>query len=528
MSVYAHLSLSVDHYELYVTNKSTEDDLNDDEISSASEWKIHLEPCIDLANLLYCKSDIAQAKLSSIAINSLPLCYSKSEKINVYVNLPASLGTCNQYYNTENIQDFNKIPYIIQLEDIITNVPSEAVEYLDDKLNLPSFHFLLRSTLRIILDTQVFIENHYPKLSQNDLKLLHYYLDISIFSRHIISKQLCTLTSTTLDLDDHIEFKNKKGLSKTTETEWLDESSSLRPIEDRPQPGFGGNSINLSVFNDVNFKAAYNSHDSPKNMIETETLRWLNDMMIIDTEDEDHANEPLTDKSRKTLEAIIEANKNLVLLAEKTRDVLNALEKHIKPSASVKAQDELIKLTLNHRTRKLKCTINSKPFFSSEVGVSLTIILPEHCSHVLGANGKNVKVKLGPISYHDQNTMPTTLISNHVQHSSQMLAFPVRPIPRVIHLVSDLCQNLKRDFWLRDTKYENCHLLSSITLDESHIETGFIHIVNPDAHNHRLNNSKLLLSQFNVHLIDDQFQKILFQQKTYVSLQIILSPYVSP
>ena len=110
--------------------------------------------------------------------------------------------------------------------------------------------------------------------------------------------------------------------------------------------------------------------------------------------------------------------------------------------------------------------------------------------------------------------MPTTLISNHVQHSSQMLAFPVRPIPRVIHLVSDLCQNLKRDFWLRDTKYENCHLLSSITLDESHIETGFIHIVNPDAHNHRLNNSKLLLSQFNVHLIDDQFQKILFQQKS--------------
>ena len=79
-----------------------------------------------------------------------------------------------------------------------------------------------------------------------------------------------------------------------------------------------------------------------------------------------------------------------------------------------------------------------------------------------------------------------------------------------------------------NSKYENCHLLSCISLDDTCIESGFIHVVNPDADNHRLSNSKLLLNQFRVHLIDDQFRKILFQQKTYVSLQIVLSPYVSP
>ena len=171
MSIYAHLSSSVDSYELYVDNKSTEDDLDSNEISSASEWQVHLEPCIDIANLLYCKSDIAQAKVTSITINSLPLCYSKTEKISVFVHLPPSLATCNQLFNTENLELFNDMPYYLQFEDYITNIPTEAVTYVDKKLHLSTIHFLLRSTLRIILDTQVFQEDHYPKLSLNDIKI---------------------------------------------------------------------------------------------------------------------------------------------------------------------------------------------------------------------------------------------------------------------------------------------------------------------------------------------------------------------
>ena len=528
MSVYAHLSSSVDSYQLYVNNKSTEDDLDSNEISSASEWLVHLEPCIDIANLLYCKSDIAQAKVTSIAINSLPLCYSKSEKISIFVHLPPELAGCNQLFNTENLEKFNDMPYYLQLEDLITNVPTQAVTYVDEKLHLSTIHVLLRSTLRIILDTQVFLEDHYPKLSINDIKILHFYVDIATFSRLVIHKQLCPILQINEDLEEYLVFKDKRGISKRTENKWLSESSSLRPIDERPNSGFGDNNMNLEIFNEINFETAYRTPQDggPVTLIHRETLRWLNDIMVLDTEDEDSANLPLTPLAKKTLTDIITANKNLILLASKTRAILDTLEKHIKKTTGTKAQDDLIRLKFNEHTKKVKFTINPKPFFN-ELGVSLTVKLPKHCSQILGASGKNAEVRI-TACYDRHNTMPTVLINNNLQHSSQMLAFPVRPIPRVIYLVSDLCQNLKRDFWLRNSKYENCHLLSCVTLDDSCIESGFIHVVNPDADNHRLSNSKLLLNQFHVHLIDDQFRKILFQQKTYVSLQIVISPYVSP
>ena len=81
MSSFAQLSSSIDHYEIYVTNRQTEDELDEDAPSSASDWKAVLEPSVDVSNLLYRKSDIAQAKVKQVNISSLPLCFSKSESI---------------------------------------------------------------------------------------------------------------------------------------------------------------------------------------------------------------------------------------------------------------------------------------------------------------------------------------------------------------------------------------------------------------------------------------------------------------
>ena len=529
MSKYAHLSSSVSHYDLYVDNRQTEDNLYDNEASIASSFAVHLEPCIDVANLLYCKSDIAQAKITSITVNSLPLCYSKTERIAVEVHLPEYLAKSNQFYNTENVTQFNKKPYFIDLGDYISNVANDAVAYLDEKLNVPAIHFILRSTLRIILDTQVFHDDNYPRLSANDLKVLNFYVDVATFTRHIIHKQLCRLASVPHDVTvDQVKFKDAKCMTLANETKYIDESFSLRPINERPHPGFD-NSMNLTAFYGHNLNECYDLKDGPKELIESETLRWLNDTMVIDTEDEDvdMNNIPLTTKSLATLKEIIKGNKSLILLAGKTREILHTLEKHIGKKPTAKAQDDLLRLTVNPRTKKLVCTLNSKPFFN-DLGVSLTVKMPKHCSKVLWADdGNNGQLIIGPLLYTDQDTAPITTISNQIKHWSQTPAFTIRPIPRVIHVVSDLCQNLKRDFWLRGGKFENCHLLSTISIDDTCMETGFIHIVNPEADNCRLSNSKLLLDRFSVHLIDDRYQKILFQQKTYTSLQINLSPYTA-
>ena len=76
-SSFAQLSSSIDHYELYISNQQTEDELDENALSSASDWEAILEPAVDVSNLLYGKSDIAQAKVKQMNISSLPLCFSK-------------------------------------------------------------------------------------------------------------------------------------------------------------------------------------------------------------------------------------------------------------------------------------------------------------------------------------------------------------------------------------------------------------------------------------------------------------------
>ena len=530
MSSFAQLSASVGHYELYLSNKEIEDGLHESELSSASDWQAVLEPSVDIANLLYGKSDIAQAKVKQISISSLPLCFSKAEAIKVFITLPPLFGKCNQYFNSENVETFNNEPYVLQLEDVISSSATDVVNMLDEKLSLPVIHFLLRSTLKIILDIQIFNANTFHKLSLNDVRLIQAYLDGCLFSRNIIHNYLCALIDVT---DDDIKprvtsnFTNPKFMSKATEEKWIGESTTILPTEERIRALYLENAINLDHFHDVNLKQAYDQEDGPKNRINTETARWLQDMSVLEREDEDNPLSPLTDNSLTYLRDLIAANKHLIEQAIKTKEILSILEKHIKLTTVVKSQYELIRLGLNPNTKKLKVTLNPKPFFLDN-GVSFTVTFASNCSHVLGADASSSNITLGPYSYHSLETKPATSISNNIQHPSQSLAFPVRPVPRVILLVSNLCNTLKRDQWLRESYYADYQILSSIVIDEACIDSQLIFLSGADENGHRLNSAKTLLSRFHLCLLDDRFHKITFQKKTYMSLQIDITPYISP
>ena len=531
MSSFAQLSSSIDHYELYVSNKQTEDDLSESALSSASDWKAILEPSIDISNLLYGKSDIAQARVKQVNISSLPLCFSKSESIKVFITVPPEFGKSNQFFNSENVQTFNNQPYVISLEDMITSSPAEAVGALDEKIGLPLIHFLLRSTLKIILDIQIFSESNYHKLSINDIKLILAYLDATLYCRGIMHDYLCKLIGLTDEIKTYIfkQFTNARFISKTSEDKWISESTTILPPDERLRPLFLENAINLDHFHEVNLKQAYDQEDGPTNRVKTETARWLQDMGVLEREDDSNPLSPFKDKSLKYLKDLIASNKQLIEQAVKTKDVLSILEKHIKSNTVVRSQDELIKLGINSNTKKLKISVNPKPFLIDN-DVSFTIVLPGHCGHSLGADGPIAfsSVTLGPYSYRSLETRPGTSISNQILHPSQTLAFPIRPVPRVILLVSNLCATLKRDQWLEDTCWSDYQVLTSIVVDEASIDSQLIFLSSNDENCHRLNNAKTLLSRFHLCLLDDRFHKILFQKKTYMSLQLDLSPYTSP
>ena len=530
-SSFAQLSSSIDHYELYISNQQTEDELDENALSSASDWEAILEPSVDVSNLLYGKSDIAQAKVKQMNISSLPLCFSKSEAIKVFIIIPPEFGKCNQWFNSENVATFNNQPYVVKLEDVITNSAADAVTFLDEKLSLPLIHFLLRSTLKIILDIQIFDDNTFHKLSLSDIKLILAYLDACLFSRNILHNYLCKVINVTDDIKDHVtsNFTNTKFISKASEDKWIDESTTILPPDQRNRPLFLENAISLEHFNDVHLKNAYDQEDGPSHRIETETARWLQDTDVLEREDADNPLSKLTDKSLTYVKDLIASNKQLIEQAIKTKNVLSILERHIKLTTTVRSQDELFRLGLNSYNKKLKVSLNPKPFLADN-GVTFTIELPSHCGHSLGADGPflSSSVTLGPYSYRSLERPPATSISNQIQHPNQSLAFPVRPVPRIILLVSDLCATLKRDQWLGGSFWSDYQILTSIVVDESTIDSQLINLSNTDESCHRLNNAKTLLSRFHVCLLDDRFHKILFQKKTYMSLQIDLSPYTSP
>lgn len=531
MSSFAQLSSSIDHYELYLSNKQTENSLDESALSSASDWKAILEPSVDVSNLLYGKSDIAQAQVKQVNISSLPLCFTKSESIKVFITIPPEFGISNQFFNSENVQTFNGQPYVIGLEDTIATSATDIIDILDKKLGLPLIHFLLRSTLKIILDIQIFNENSYHKLSLNDIKLILSYLDAGLYCRSIIHDYLCKLVDVVDEIKTRVcnKFTNTRFISKATEDKWIGESTTILPPDERLRPLFLENAINLDHFHEVNLKHAYDQEDGPTNRIKTETARWLQDMEVLERVDDNNPLSPLKDKSLTYLKDLIASNKQLIEQAIKTKDVLSILEKHIKLNTVVKSQDELLKLSLTSNTRKLKITVNPKPFLVDN-DVSFTIVLPSYCGHSLGADGEDSSssVTLGPYTYRSLETRPATSISNEILHPSQTLAFPVRPMPRVILLVSNLCATLKRDQWLRDTPWSDYQILSSIVVDEASVDLQLIYLSSKDENCHRLNNAKTLLSRFHLCLLDERFHKILFQKKTYMSLQLDLSPYTSP
>ena len=530
MSSFAQLSSSIDHYEIYVTNRQTEDELDEDAPSSASDWKAVLEPSVDVSNLLYGKSDIAQAKVKQVNISSLPLCFSKSESIKIFITIPPIFGKCNQFFNSENVVTFNNQPYVLPLEDMICSSAADAVNFLDEKIGLPLIHFLLRSTLKIVLDIQIFNENSYHKLGLNDIKLILSYLDVCLFCRNIVHKHLCPIIKVTDDnIDEHVKsnFTNARFISKATEDKWIGESTTILPPEERIRALFDENAIHLDGFHEVNLVRAYDQEDGPTNKVKTETARWLQDMSVVEREDDNNPLSPLTNKSLTYIKDLILYNKKLIEQAIKTKEILSILEKHIKLTTKVTSKDELLKLGLNPNTKKMKVTLNPKPFLVNN-DVSFTVAFPSHCSHSLGADGESSNVTLGPYSYHSLEKRPLASISNQIQHPTQSLAFPVRPVPRVILLVSNLCATLKRDQWLGGSFWNDYQVLTTIVVDESCIDSQLIHLCNSDENCHRLNNAKTVLSRFHLCLLDDRFHKILFQKKTYMSLQLDLSPYTSP
>ena len=85
---------------------------------------------------------------------------------------------------------------------------------------------------------------------------------------------------------------------------------------------------------------------------------------------------------------------------------------------------------------KLKCRFHIEKEKYITDGTSVTVFFPDQISYVLGAKSGHT-IKVGPV----HNATPTTntpTLTHNILSDNQQLFHALRPLPQVIHVVTDL------------------------------------------------------------------------------------------
>ena len=324
---YNHLSQAeCDQYDIYISNDELEDNLEENQHSTASSWETTLQSSLDLSTLLYMKSVSALVGLTKLTFDNLPLTLSELETIKVQIKLPEAIVHCNQYYNIESLGRFNDTPLILPMENFCTNNPEEVLMFLNEKLGVPVTEFVIQRFLTIVLDTDIFLEKKSGSFSLKDFRLLTRYVDIALINRHIIHNFLCLQAGINDDsMTNLVSFQSRENITRRNEEAMLNESTTLRQIEDRDQ-AVHGNSMNLALFYRLSLPNVYTSKDGPKHAVETQTLDWLNILEALERTTPGDPTSALTTDCEFEMKKMITANKNLILLSLKTRQIINFLK----------------------------------------------------------------------------------------------------------------------------------------------------------------------------------------------------------
>ena len=304
----------------------------------------------------------------------------------------------------------------------------------------------------------------------------------------------------------------------------LNESTTLRQIEDRDQ-AVHGNSMNLALFYGLSLPDVYTSKDGPKHAVETQTLDWLNILEALERTTPGDPTSALTTDCEFEMKKMITANKNLILLGLKTRQIINflkeRLDKRNKKKTSSLFHDQFLSLSLDSSNCRCAFHINPKLFLEPQGG-TITVFFAKQISYVLGTrDGQELTV--GPISY-NMPEVTSPKLSHEIKSPNQTPPSAIRPLPKLIYVATNLVASLSRDMWLQNTKYSAFHLIYCHVVDESAINNKFICKDNNDETYFKIPNLKNLLDRFTIHILDQNFREVLFPQKTYARLALAIKP----
>ena len=523
---YNHLSQAeCDQYDIYLSNDIKEDNLEENEQSSASSWETTLHSSLDLSSLLYMKSVSALIGLTRLTIDNLPLTFCESEDIKVKIWMPNETVYCNQMYSIEQLAELNNTPLSLPLQDFCTNEPGETLMFLNEKLGVPVTEFIIQRFLTLAFDANVFLKEKRGCFSLKDFKLLTRYIDITLLHRQILHDFVCLQAGIHDDsVASVISYQSRENITKRNEQSMLEESETLCPVDERPKPHESVN-IDFTLFYGLSLPDVYDSKDGPKLVIESAVHNWLENSTLLERTTPGDPSSPLTEENESQIKKMVEANKRLITLAIKTRQVINFLKERIDKRKTKKEStlfhEQFLSLDLDNSNSRCAFLINPKLFLPNDQ-TSVSVIFPPQASYVLGAkDGQQITV--GPIPYEMANKTSPKL-SHQIVSPNQVPFSAIRPLPKLLYVATNLVTSLSRDMWLSNTKYSAFHLIYCHVINEGTVANKFICKDATDETYFKMPNLKNLLDRVTIHILDQNFRLVLFPQKTYTKLSLAIKP----
>ena len=500
-----------DFYDLFIDNIDSENKLGDNEFSSASNFTVDIEPQLDLTSLLYLRSIQAEIAVKNLMIDNLPLTYVHSESITAKLETMPENAVVNQRWNFIEATKLNDVTLTLPMSNYTCTEAGSAVSFLNSLLSHRVNNYILYKFLTLFLDVNVFEPDYMShRLTSADIKLLQYYINITLLCRKEIHVFLCNLVDITDEIDSCNLSDIKNNFTEDFETKTLAESDCLRA---KAQRDITLNKINeFAMFYSVNLKTENSALTTKLGLVRTAIKTWLRNLEFLDEQFQ------LKKNVNDEIEEYIESNKKLIELGNISRNILNVQKE---PKTNNLFHGDFLTLVYDQCATKCVFDFNPSLYLSSDNSV-ITITFPKRVSYILGSSNDE-QIVIGPLTG-EPVTIPTPRIANNIVSTFQRLPFNVSPLPKLMFIACDVSMSKRRDSWLKNTPYEDYHLIHTQILDSDMISNKFVHKTDDQLIFFRMQRINNILDRFNIKILDHNFKQCLFSQKCTCRISFCIKP----
>ena len=235
-----YISSTQAKYQLYFTNRNTEDSKDENETSSASNFEI--TTAIDLNPLIFLKSSHAQLALSHLSIDGLCCCFTKTESVTVSTKTGIVQHSPNVVFNEVRLQNENEKVLKLHFNDTIAtdiNQPITTMNTLvQSQINLfLAYRFSLTYFDKRVFKSDLFSDVHPDdpiQLTPQEINLLMRYIDFTFVIRRVYHNTLDSMTNQGQTHCPAITPSNIRPLlTANLENDILNTSDNLISITER-------------------------------------------------------------------------------------------------------------------------------------------------------------------------------------------------------------------------------------------------------------------------------------------------------